>query len=399
MNHTDQHDREHMKNEDKDRDAVSRAYRDARDSDVGGMAPPAALDDAILAAAHRAVHSGPKLAGSSWIRRWTPQLAVAAVVVLSVSVVFVSIEERPDLAPASIQSIAPVQKATRPEAVISTAEKTITGAVPAPETSVEADKVARKLPSEAAARDASAVRQERAAAVSEERNVAVSPANRPAPAPQVAAAGSQSIMPPVYAPAVQSVSPAPAAPVPAPAADPFPNAISGAKADALATARKKERSDTRSPAAAEPARVEEKIAAAGSLRAKESGDAAAGVSAAASVSPPSRESSAIPVAPIGYAPTPLVKQLAPAATATSGATVAPAHAPSPALADKARPNEQAASNVSTIEDERPGPWLKRLMELREQGKFTQLREELVRFRKVHPDVVLPKALTDLPAGP
>ncbi|MEO8104264.1 MAG: hypothetical protein ABI790_17250, partial [Betaproteobacteria bacterium] len=83
MSNIDQHEID----EKRDRDAVSRRYRDARDSDA--MAPPAALDDAIRAAAHRAVHAGPKLAGSSWIRRWTPQLAVAAVVMLSVSVVFV----------------------------------------------------------------------------------------------------------------------------------------------------------------------------------------------------------------------------------------------------------------------------------------------------------------------
>ena len=59
-------------------EAVSRAYRDA--ADFENMEPPAALDDAIRAAARRAVKSGPAPVGKSWIRRWTPQLAVAAVV-------------------------------------------------------------------------------------------------------------------------------------------------------------------------------------------------------------------------------------------------------------------------------------------------------------------------------
>ena len=35
-----------------------------------------------------------------------------------------------------------------------------------------------------------------------------------------------------------------------------------------------------------------------------------------------------------------------------------------------------------------------LLELREQKKTRELREEIVRFRKRHPDVVLPKSLTE-----
>ena len=80
------------------------------------------------------------------------------------------------------------------------------------------------------------------------------------------------------------------------------------------------------------------------------------------------------------------------------------------MADAARSNTEASASAGVrafskedklsekfAEDERPGPWLKRLLELREQNKFKELREQLVRFKKAHPDVVLPKVLTELPA--
>ncbi len=83
-------------------DVLRRAYRNARDAgpDDG---PPAALDDAIRAAARRAVHSRPQPAGQGWITRWRTPLSAAAVMVLAVSVVFVGMDERSDVAPVSLQ--------------------------------------------------------------------------------------------------------------------------------------------------------------------------------------------------------------------------------------------------------------------------------------------------------
>jgi hypothetical protein len=49
--------------------------------------PPTALDDAILAASRRAVKSGPRVAFSPFAAGWRKPLALAAVLVLSVSVV------------------------------------------------------------------------------------------------------------------------------------------------------------------------------------------------------------------------------------------------------------------------------------------------------------------------
>ena len=54
----------------RDLDAVGRAYRDAhkREDEL----PPAALDDALRAAARRAVSAGPQPVSKNWLRRWTP---------------------------------------------------------------------------------------------------------------------------------------------------------------------------------------------------------------------------------------------------------------------------------------------------------------------------------------
>lgn len=65
---------------------------------AGDEQPPPVLDDAIRAAAHRAVASRPRLAGSPFIRSWRVPLSVAAVVVLSVSVVTLMREESPEMA-------------------------------------------------------------------------------------------------------------------------------------------------------------------------------------------------------------------------------------------------------------------------------------------------------------
>ena len=98
-----------------DLDAVSRAYRNSGAAgNNDDMMPPAAIDDAIRAAARRAVQAGPQPKGKNWLGRWTPQLAVAAVVVLSVSVVLVSVEERPELAPAPMQKITLPRQSEQP---------------------------------------------------------------------------------------------------------------------------------------------------------------------------------------------------------------------------------------------------------------------------------------------
>ncbi len=76
---------------------TSRAYKSA-ESDL----PPPAMDDAIRAAARRAVKSQPHPVGKSWIARYSAPLSAAALVMLTVSIGFVAMEERPELAPARL---------------------------------------------------------------------------------------------------------------------------------------------------------------------------------------------------------------------------------------------------------------------------------------------------------
>lgn len=62
---------------------LKRVYRDTpRDE------PPAALDNAIRAAARRAVQAGPR-SGASWVRRWQAPMAIAATVVVTISVTLI----------------------------------------------------------------------------------------------------------------------------------------------------------------------------------------------------------------------------------------------------------------------------------------------------------------------
>ena len=66
---------------DRERALISSAYKNA----VPDLPPPA-MDDAIRAAAHRAVKSQPHLTSKSWVARWSAPLSAAALVVLAVSV-------------------------------------------------------------------------------------------------------------------------------------------------------------------------------------------------------------------------------------------------------------------------------------------------------------------------
>lgn len=77
-----------------DDEIVSRAYATTRDD---ADAPPAALDDAIRAAARRAVHARPQPVGKNWLTRYRIPLSMAAVMMLTSSLVLVSVRERPNL--------------------------------------------------------------------------------------------------------------------------------------------------------------------------------------------------------------------------------------------------------------------------------------------------------------
>ncbi len=344
-------------------DAVSRAYRDARAHE--NASPPAALDDAIRAAARRAVKAVPLPVGKSWPRRWTPPLAVAAVVVLSVSVVFVAVEERPELAPVSVQKIT-LARPTAPATSSSTTNGP--GAIAAKEKTVlAADLAAGSTPRE---RQHTQILDESA----KRKRTFVPPPEVQISSPPIDAAkkeergavekgraaqlaGGQSLAPPAYAP-----RPAPA--ISAPAAQAIPPAAFPASES---VARNESRADAPVNPIPETKRLAEMAALTGAASARE----------AIGTAPKSAIANALP---------------APAAvTSAASPSVVGAIAQSPLL----KPLEQlGASADSRLQDTRPGPWLKRLLELHEQNKLKELREELLRFQKANPNVVLPKLLTE-----
>jgi hypothetical protein len=82
--------------------------------------PPPALDDAIRAAARRAVSSRPRLTSVGFgLRSWGIPLSIAAVVVLSASLVIVMREEAPELteSPRADDSAIALRKAETPSAM------------------------------------------------------------------------------------------------------------------------------------------------------------------------------------------------------------------------------------------------------------------------------------------
>jgi len=89
-------------------DKVSARYRE-----LGADAPPARLDDAILAASRRAVHARPGSPGTSSVRRWAVPFSVAAAVILSVMVTVHVQEERPDMV-STAPGPAPAEKKDAP---------------------------------------------------------------------------------------------------------------------------------------------------------------------------------------------------------------------------------------------------------------------------------------------
>ena len=339
-----------------DLDAVRRAYRGAaRDND--DMMPPAAIDDAIRAAARRAVQAGPQPTGNNWLGRWTPQLAVAAVVVLSVSVVLLSVEERPELAPAAVQKITLPRQSEQPAASI----------VGAPPANISAGKLEMRAQDMAApSKPAEPVRTRIL-----DQNIAS------------ASKSGFAFAPP---PEVQ-ISALP-----------------------LERAKKEDRGSAemdRTVRLPEVKRLVEKSTLAGATSSRDTvatAPAAAGanavpaptvVASALSAPAPGAPGAPAPGAPTPGAVTPLPKLKQPSTAELQRAETDESRrdqAQAAAVGIRGIGNEQFAATDALAKDSRPGPWLKRMLELRDKHKLKELREELARFRKAHPNVVLPKEL-------
>lgn len=319
-------------------DALSRAYRES-----GHDEPPAALDDAIRAAARRAVHARPQSLRRSWYSRFSGPLAVAAVMVLTVSITMVSVIEQPELVPT------PVQKALAPRAAAPKAKEETRAA------------------------------ESRSAALLEKRRN-----DAPRAAQDKFSSDSMRQAAPAAPAAVQ-----PALETPAPA-------VAGSVAARSEPA----------PFVADPAMKIEAKREAFAPPAKDLAD----VSAAEA---PPKTAAAMPSPAAARPPPPAVESAAAAKSmiAAPAAPAAPAVMNTPAETERSRANaiaaqpqafmrkKQDASNVREMAAEpagataeSPAQWLKRIVELRKEGKTKEAEEELARFRKRYPDYRLPAEL-------
>jgi len=179
-------------------DAIRKRYRELATEE-----PSAALDDAIRAAARRAVSSGPGSIRKPGAARWAVPVSVAAVLFLSFSVVMRLEKEAPPIGEPTPSIV------TSPRAPSAQPEAPARANAPA-ETAKEPDLARNKLRDQPAADASPALRKEKKdAAVVESKPGFVADAIAPAK-PQAPAAAA------LPAPAVTATTPAPAPPPPAP---------------------------------------------------------------------------------------------------------------------------------------------------------------------------------------
>jgi len=378
--------------------------------------PPPALDAAILAAARREVGAGPRPAGFSF-RAWRGPLSVAAVVVLSVSLVMLMREEAPELiappraddpiADAKLAAPAAADSNEVPRERRSLSEEHTpkslglkpshsmpqTGlrppdfrehAAPAPK-----DKAAGRLEADAGAAAAFAKRRD---AVTEGVDARAKKNIAGAPEPQRQAAKTDTV-------GGFAQSPPPPAPraAEAPAQKPAPE-IGNVMGKVLDRDRSEAEARERTQSRDAPAK---QMADAAPTEAKPAPPPAA--KPPLTPSPPAQTPfpNSAPAQLSHAEPTsPPMAQPAPKPTARPEAK--PAFAPPPpSVQPMAKPESRenapaaAADSLSKLERKAelpPDKWLERIEELRKQGKLEEARATLAEFRKRYPDYRLPDTL-------
>lgn len=419
---------------DEDLKALSRAYRAAPAED----GPPAALDDAILAAARRAAHSRPQPVAKAWFSRSSTPLAAAAVLVLTVSIGFLSLDDpkvqvrtkgedvamsqapaevappvtvivpTPATVPAPAAASAPLQPKKDAALVAEPPPPEppkLAMASPAPQTAPEGYK-----------RSKPAAPKEPASAMDHAPVTSI-----PVPvAPQIAAMPAPSYVPAPPAP------PAPQAPPPAPVAP--SEVVLGKQKQATVGIRglseatvpeAKREAATVAPAASSQAQSET-LQFKSQKDSKESANQLRGFAADPSASgsltlrsapaqPPARAEPSSPLAAdaVTGRRSDELRARKPLAAATAPATPALARDQSaqPAsktvesdhrLAEKAAvaPGAKLGAGAESEATLSPEDWVKRILDLRKQGKVKEAEEELRKFRKRYPDYALPVELRE-----
>ena len=387
---------------------VYRSSLEANDANNADDVVPPHVDDAIRAAARRSVHARPQSLRKSWLFGWGGPVAAAAVVVLTVSIGLLSVEEQLELAPEELKKvIMPRASKPAPEANMPVEA----AAAPQGRAAAALEKRAEKL---------SEQRYDKAAGASQDKGEVNTPRYNKSEQelfrqiPQAkpgssVASGSLEPANPVRKSAnigqrgkeeVDLLTwPNPFAPFPAPAATPPARAsalppapatppLSG-KAETVApsvpAAFAKEKFD-RDRYLAEPKKVEE----------TRSAGLTSPVIAPQALNEGVAQNKPLP-APFA-APDALTDKAASrdAAQPALGAVIA-SGALQPSSGEKqvsaVAPQDFRTKEADKAEKAKaPQEWLKQITALKEQGKVKEAEEELAKFRKRYPEYVLPLEL-------
>jgi hypothetical protein len=370
---------------------VKESYRAALQEE-----PRAIIDDAIRAAARRAVSSAPTSIGKRWTARWTTPLAAAATVMLTSSVIFMAVRDRPEVAP----PIADMVVAREAGKVTATeAAKNVVPATPAFDSDTTDKRVYVPAPafvSNDQTRQLNQAKEKKSSAAESTADPAMArmqdSSNRVMLSPlapsevtvsqqKIPLAPTKQIAPPAELARATSAAP-PAAP-----SITAPKVLKETKAEVASNlnaqdATRKKQTDSEATAA---------------LTAEATGKLAPPPPAAANVA-------GVSAAP----PPPQTRMLAKPATVPEPVTpradmsppVAAAPAPAPA-ADNMEKSPTVSQRTTSFTSEKSDKaesaeaWIKRMTELKRQEKSKELTEEITRFRKRYPGVELPKELTEV----
>ncbi len=347
-------------------DNVKHAYHSAIHDE-----PRAIIDDAIRAAARHAVSFQPKSIKKAWLSRWTTPLAAAATVMLTSSVIFMAVRDRPEVAP-SVADIVTARKAVT-IAPIEIAKDTAatTPIVESGVTNERAEVAKAAAPVPARMQDSSS-------------RAIPAPSTIASTQQQVPSASTKQIAPPVdlakAAPMTTLIAP--------------PKVSTEIKAEAVNDLRaqdrsRKKQSDSEATAA---------LTAEATGKLMPPPPAAVSVAGATVASPAPPQTRMMATSQLVTEP---AKPRADVATAAPPVTAAPAaSAPAPIM-DKIEkspaysPRTIASAAEKSDKIESADAWIKRMSELKRQEKNKELADEITRFRKRYPNVELPKELTDM----
>ena len=326
----------------RDEYAAANAVRAANGDDL----PTAAMDDAIRAAARRAVNARPYRLAQSWPVRNRAPLAAAAVLVLSASLVLVMYpqEERQ----LKSHAVAPNSTVRADESAEASTAK------PVQEAKHRIDQPSQG-PTAAAAAKSDSMRRAQA-----RESTPMSPS-----VPGVSVPTNEAVV----AATTQAASPPILAYVPAPAAPPAPAQAAPVAKDATVQGTLLAGASVPQSAAFAGTQADTKAKATETAAIHDKAEQMANVER--------RERAAEQKTPITYAtPAP-----PPARTANAPAVLEP-------------PQPSSAKVAAALPTEPEAAWIKRMLELQKAGDSAKLIDELKRFRAIYPRTKLPKPLAD-----